>query len=104
MISVPTPSIMATRREQMFPTLQPFEIERVRRFGEVRSFEVGDPLAKVGEVARGLSIILAGRVEVTWYDQSGHRASIVTHGAGGVLRSEERRVGKECRSRWSAYH
>src|SRR5258707_12941386 len=85
MISVPTPSIIDTRREQMFPTLQPFEIERVRRFGEVRSFKVGDPLAKVGDVARGLSIILAGRVEVTWYDQSGHRASIVTHGAGEFL-------------------
>ena len=28
------------------------------------------------------------------------------HGAepGHVLRSEERRVGKECRSRWSPYH
>ena len=24
--------------------------------------------------------------------------------AGGVTRSEERRVGKECRSRWSPYH
>jgi len=24
--------------------------------------------------------------------------------AGGTLRSEERRVGKECRSRWSPYH
>src|SRR3712207_9271141 len=24
--------------------------------------------------------------------------------AGEVLRSEERRVGKECRSRWSPYH
>ena len=23
---------------------------------------------------------------------------------GGCVRSEERRVGKECRSRWSAYH
>ena len=23
---------------------------------------------------------------------------------GGVIRSEERRVGKECRSRWSPYH
>ena len=23
---------------------------------------------------------------------------------GGVKRSEERRVGKECRSRWSPYH
>src|SRR6266511_6094464 len=25
-------------------------------------------------------------------------------GAGGAQRSEERRVGKECRSRWSPYH
>src|SRR3712207_7494510 len=25
-------------------------------------------------------------------------------GAGGIARSEERRVGKECRSRWSPYH
>ena len=24
--------------------------------------------------------------------------------AGGAARSEERRVGKECRSRWSPYH
>ena len=23
---------------------------------------------------------------------------------GGLVRSEERRVGKECRSRWSPYH
>jgi thioredoxin reductase (NADPH) len=83
MISMPTASIMDTRRE--FPTLQPFEIERVRRFGEVRSFGVGEPLAKVGEVGRGLSIILAGQVEVTRYDQSGHRATIVTHAAGAFL-------------------
>ena len=26
------------------------------------------------------------------------------HGDVAVLRSEERRVGKECRSRWSPYH
>ena len=25
-------------------------------------------------------------------------------GYGGLTRSEERRVGKECRSRWSPYH
>src|SRR3712207_7813810 len=25
-------------------------------------------------------------------------------GGGALLRSEERRVGKECRSRWSPYH
>ena len=30
--------------------------------------------------------------------------NIKLEGAIGVLRSEERRVGKECRSRWSPYH
>ena len=28
----------------------------------------------------------------------------VKYGWGGAIRSEERRVGKECRSRWSPYH
>ena len=31
------------------------------------------------------------------------RAHFLAHSYGGV-RSEERRVGKECRSRWSPYH
>ena len=31
--------------------------------------------------------------------------ALLQHGPSyGVLRSEERRVGKECRSRWSPYH
>ena len=29
---------------------------------------------------------------------------IIVNAAAGVWRSEERRVGKECRSRWSPYH
>ena len=28
----------------------------------------------------------------------------ITTGFGSLCRSEERRVGKECRSRWSPYH
>jgi thioredoxin reductase (NADPH) len=79
------PSVMDTRREQMFPTLEPFEIERVRRFGELRSFGVGEPLVKVGDAGRGFAIILSGQVEVARYDASGHRVHIVTHGAGGFL-------------------
>ena len=31
-------------------------------------------------------------------------ASYQAYFLGGVVRSEERRVGKECRSRWSPYH
>ena len=31
-------------------------------------------------------------------------APLVRRGSIGHVRSEERRVGKECRSRWSPYH
>ena len=30
--------------------------------------------------------------------------ALIDKAAAGVERSEERRVGKECRSRWSPYH
>jgi hypothetical protein len=45
----------------MFPTLEPADIERVRQFGVVRSYGVGEALERVGEVGPGLTIILAGR-------------------------------------------
>ena len=64
---MPTPpqSTVDTRSHQMFPTLEPWEIERVRRFGERRSFAAGERLAKAGEISMGLSIVLSGAVEVT---------------------------------------
>jgi hypothetical protein len=36
-MALSTPSIFDTRRHQMFPTLEAPEIERMRRFGEVRA-------------------------------------------------------------------
>ena len=33
-----------------------------------------------------------------------HRRILYTMYESGLTRSEERRVGKECRSRWSPYH
>ena len=40
------------------------------------------------------------------YESGGHRVQRVpvTETQGRLTRSEERRVGKECRSRWSPYH
>ena len=34
----------------------------------------------------------------------GEAAQVLKHSLGDLNRSEERRVGKECRSRWSPYH
>jgi thioredoxin reductase (NADPH) len=84
-MAVPTQSIIDTRRHQMFPTLERLEIERVRRFGEVRSYGTGEALAKVGEVGDGLTIILAGRIDITQHDSSGRRELIVTHGPGEFM-------------------
>jgi thioredoxin reductase (NADPH) len=80
-----SPSIIDTRRHQMFPVLEPFEIERVRRFGKVRSYDDGATLAKVGEVGPGLTVILAGQVEIVRRDELGHRTPIVTHGPGSFM-------------------
>jgi thioredoxin reductase (NADPH) len=82
---VPTRSIIETRRDQMFPILEPSEIERIRRFGEVRSYGKGDVLAKAGQVGPGLTIVLAGTVEVTQHDQSDRRVPIVTYGLGAFM-------------------
>ena len=37
-------------------------------------------------------------------DESPKQVLIPTNATSTLLRSEERRVGKECRSRWSPYH
>jgi thioredoxin reductase (NADPH) len=69
----------------MFPILEPAEIERVRRFGSVRSFGTGEALEQVGNVGHGLTIILAGRVEAIRHDATGHNTPIVTVGTGAFL-------------------
>jgi thioredoxin reductase (NADPH) len=84
-MSATKPSIFDTRRHQMFPVLQPQEIERVRRFGTMRSYLAGEALAKVGEVGEGLTIILAGKVDVTRHHESGPGDPIVTHGPGSFM-------------------
>src|SRR5256714_325436 len=84
-MAAPTQSIIDTRRHQMFPVLEPAEIERVRRFGKVRSYGAGEALAKVGKVGLGFTIILGGNVDITQHDESGRRTAIVTHSPGAFM-------------------
>ena len=89
-----SPSIIDTRRHQMFPVLEPFEIERVRRFGKVRACDDAAALAKVGEVGTGLTIILTGQVDVARRDELGHSTPIVTHGPGSFMGELAQLVGR----------
>ena len=69
-------------------------VKKVTVFGSART----GPDEPVYDIARQLGRKLA---------EAGYM--VITGGGGGIMqavneRSEERRVGKECRSRWSPYH
>ncbi|UVF22690.1 FAD-dependent oxidoreductase (plasmid) [Microvirga terrae] len=75
---------MERRREQAFPVLEQAEIDRMRRFGEVRHYQPGETLVRIGEAGRGLAVILAGRVEIIQH-ASGQRLLITKHEAGEIM-------------------
>jgi thioredoxin reductase (NADPH) len=84
-MAVPTNLTIETRWDQMFPVLDPLEIERVRHFGTLRSYRKGDVLAKAGSVTEGFTIILSGKVDVNQHASSGQGPPIVTHGPGSFM-------------------
>jgi thioredoxin reductase (NADPH) len=68
----------------MFPELDPFEIERMRRFGEARSFAQGEAIFTAGQVGPGLVVILSGEVDIVRHEFS-HESLIVMHDPGQFM-------------------
>jgi thioredoxin reductase (NADPH) len=62
---------LASRFQQMFPVLSAAEIDRVRRFGDVRRFPAGELLFQAGEAVPGMYVILSGRVAIVPRDGLG---------------------------------
>lgn len=75
-------STIDPRDEHVFPKLTPQEIDRLRRFGEVRRCAPGDALFVTGDVAPGMYVLIKGSVRVTRRDPLGHAAPIVEQGPG----------------------
>jgi thioredoxin reductase (NADPH) len=75
-------STINSRREQMFPKLTPHEIDRLRRFGEVRHYAAGEALFVTGKIPLGMYVLISGSVRVTRRDPLGHRAPIVEQRPG----------------------
>jgi thioredoxin reductase (NADPH) len=63
--------VLASRFQQMFPVLSQAEIDRVRRFGEVRRFAAGEFLFQAGETVPGMYVILSGRIAIVPRDGLG---------------------------------
>ena len=84
-MAVPKQSIVETRRDQIFPRLEDAEVERLRRFGEERSYAAGEYVVRTGEVSPGLVVILSGEVAVSHREAFGPQTPIVTHERGSFL-------------------
>lgn len=69
---------LETRRHQMFPVLEPAQIDRLRRFTEPRSFRDGDRLISAGEAASAMYIIIKGEVVAKQRDEIVKYDPIVT--------------------------
>ncbi|MEW6767205.1 MAG: FAD-dependent oxidoreductase [Pseudomonadota bacterium] len=87
-VSSGTPSIGSAahpRHEQTFPTLTAKEIERMRGFGEIRSYKDGEKLFETGQPGPGMFVVLKGIVAITQRDGMGHVTPVIEQGAGQFL-------------------
>ena len=84
-MSVPIKSIIESRLHQIFPVLEAPDIKRMRRFGTLRSFRAGEFLARTGQVADGLTIILAGKVEISRHIKLADHEPMAIHGPGQFM-------------------
>jgi thioredoxin reductase (NADPH) len=71
-----------TRPEQTFPNLTPAEIERIRQFGEIRTYADGAFLFETGKPGPGMFVVLKGHVAITQRDGLGHVTPVIDQGPG----------------------
>src|SRR5439155_5539847 len=68
----------------------------------LNTFGRGEPVIEEGSPGDSMFVMLRGAASV-FVSKNGSKIQVATLGAGdcfGEMRSEERRVGKECRSGW----
>src|SRR3954447_24958548 len=74
-----------SRPEQTFPTLTSAEIERMRQFGELRTYAHGELLFETGKPGPGMFVVLNGHVAITQRDGLGHVTPVIDQGPGQFL-------------------
>jgi thioredoxin reductase (NADPH) len=76
------PSVIDSRRDQMFPVLDAADFARLERFGEARHYDDGALISRAGEISPGLVFVRKGVIDVRQGGaESGHQA-IVRHEPG----------------------
>ena len=78
------PPDLASRRDQIFPTLSTQEISRLQRFGTSRSLAVGSQIVTAGSTVPGLQVLLTGEALVKpRYDD--RETAVLRYGPGSLV-------------------
>lgn len=84
-MAAPVSSILETRREQIFPTLNATEMERLQRFGPRLTYPAGTALMTAGGPSPGLQVILSGSARVQPHDEHLRDRELVVHREGSLV-------------------
>jgi thioredoxin reductase (NADPH) len=84
-LSIPLPSTLAGRQDQMFPQLTDSEIARMRPFGTLRRYAAGERLFAAGAPAPGVFVLLSGKAVLSQRDGLGRVSPLSTRGPGQFL-------------------
>jgi thioredoxin reductase (NADPH) len=94
-------SIIETRREQMFPVLDPSQVETAKRFasGPPRHFDPGEIVFDIGDRQAPAWLVLKGSIDVTRRNALGGEAPITTHHPGQLSGEVSQLAGRETLAR-----
>jgi thioredoxin reductase (NADPH) len=94
-MSSPHPPSALDAATQMFPTLTPAQIDRIRPFGKVREVSPGDILFEPGQTSVPFFVLLSGHMEIVQPTTQGERP-VATHGAGAFTGEMTMISGQKC--------
>ncbi len=80
-----TVASMQHRDHQMFPVLNPADMQRIHRFGKPEKFAAGQVIVRAGDRSRGMYLLVSGRVEVTQRDGLGNVVPMRIYGPGEFM-------------------
>ena len=84
-MAAPLSSSLEARREQIFPTLDAAEMQRLQRFGPTRTYAAGTALIEAGSPILGLQVILTGTARVRLHEEHLRDRDLVEHHPGSLV-------------------
>jgi thioredoxin reductase (NADPH) len=81
-VKSPTPLTMASREEQIFPTLTPEQIARVAAHGRTRTLQRGDVLVETGQQHYPFFVVTSAELDVVRESDTAGEEVVTTHAHG----------------------